>query len=128
MASPRSTAVRRPAAAEPLLADLPAHHAGWLDDLPPCPAEAEVTVARSRGAMAHAPSDALRALGYVPVGTLPRETAVVQLSIPREVLAAHPTWWTAVLATAVAVWDTALGPVALARAGDLCVHRDRVSD
>lgn len=123
----RSSGARSRGPIEPLLVDLPAAQAGWLGHLPPCPAGLEVTAARAPGARPHAPVEALQALGYVPAGALPHAQAVVQLAVPRHALTAHPSWWATVLTTASAVWDTALGPVALARAADRCAHDDRVA-
>lgn len=115
------TAARR--VGDVLLVDVPVGDDGWAERLPPCPDGVVATALFSDAEAQVVHGEALARLGYEVAGVLARpEAAIVQLAVPRAAAGAHPRWWGALLALAVQVWDTALGPVAAVAAPSLRAH------
>lgn len=110
-------------AGEVLLVDVPVGDELRAAQLPACPGGVTVTVLFSDPEVEARHGEAVAALGYQVAGVLARPDAPgVQLAVPRRAAQAHPWWWTALGELAAQVWDTALGPVALATASALRAH------
>jgi hypothetical protein len=109
---------------EGALVRLPAD-ADALRALPPAPPGDVVSVSLSSLAAAEAAADLLTGLGYRVVGVAPSAGpgAVADFFVPQPVLERHPRWWRSLADRADRTFSLAAGPVQIALADVLRLHR-----
>jgi hypothetical protein len=98
--------------------------ASWMDDLPPAPVTAPITVTFDDAGLAGRDADAIEELGYRYAGIAPVHHAhqVAHVTVTWDLVARHPRWWRALLAVAQRVYDLRFGPVQQALREVLDVH------
>lgn len=96
----------------------------WLEDVPPTPAGATVTVSFGAAWLAARDQATIGELGYHSVGTaaVGHAEAVAHLLVPLALATRHPRWWRAVLDAADRVYDLRFGPVQVALHAVIAAH------
>lgn len=99
--------------------------ATWIEDLPPAPANRNVTVSFDSARYVARDQQAVEQLGYVNVGagSVSHVRDVAHLVVPMAILNSHPRWWRALLDLAQRVYDPRFGPVQLALREVLARHQ-----
>jgi hypothetical protein len=113
-----------------LLVRVPATDRGWPRRLPRVPDGRTLTVTVGQADLAPVPADELVASGYRIVGVAAEHRPLgrlVDVCVPPDLRAAHPVWWTELVACADRIFDPRLGPVAKVLAAELALHRGAAS-
>lgn len=111
-----------------LLLRLPVDGHDWSEHLPPAPPGEDVTVAFSSAIAMARHGELLDSLGYRCVGVVvtgrPRGApATCDVLVARTLAVEHAAWWRALADRAERAYDLAMGPVAVALADAVDVHR-----
>ncbi len=116
----------RPQVLDGALVRVPVQGEAWAEQVPPPPADAEVSVTFTEPEAALVHSDALRLLGYRVAGVQPHHLSdgpAADFLIPLRVIQAHPRWWRALADQAERAFNLSAGPVLADLAEVLRVHR-----
>lgn len=96
-----------------LCVEIVADRPEWIEDLPPAPADWQLTMSFTGADLAARDRASVAELGYRPAGTAAVAAAggAVHLLVPVRAIEHHERWWRAVLDAARRVLDLRFGPV-----------------